>query len=389
VILLIFKNRWCSRSQAAALFLHLKLKNKMADNNEKISYGFADNFGFTSPFGENSLFSEQSRNKDAAQHALREQQKVIKLEAEKKMQEKRENKYPPNSKGTSLLLFLHRIEKDVPHPEYGTVKKEVYLAQYDYTFEFNEDTNKGEGYLWKGEQLKTDIEKENAVITSIKNIFDSLLKKSKLMRKIHQEMLDTVDTKWKNEQMLNDKKVWVKDLRGYPIKVYTVQSDRRPPVETIAYCGYYSPDNPDVAARDNRIQIGDTAAPILLFNKQRDPTPKIENDVFHEFSHAYDSYLEKTLKDTDIEIAISQETAIITDENRHHLGKKIIFKKREEFAVHMENKYRKEQKMPLRLSYPFDMKLDLWGDSDFIDILLLEDGHFRKYSDNYDYDKQE
>jgi hypothetical protein len=49
----------------------------MADNNEKISYGFADNFGFTSPFGENSIFSQQSRDKDAAQRALREQEKAI------------------------------------------------------------------------------------------------------------------------------------------------------------------------------------------------------------------------------------------------------------------------------------------------------------------------
>jgi hypothetical protein len=37
----------------------------MADNKEKISYGFADNFGFTSPFGEDSIFSQQSREKEA------------------------------------------------------------------------------------------------------------------------------------------------------------------------------------------------------------------------------------------------------------------------------------------------------------------------------------
>jgi hypothetical protein len=49
----------------------------MADNNEKVSYGFADNFGFTSPFGENSIFSQKSRDKDAVQYEKGSQKKPM------------------------------------------------------------------------------------------------------------------------------------------------------------------------------------------------------------------------------------------------------------------------------------------------------------------------
>lgn len=311
-------------------------------------FEFADRFGYESPFGD---WVTEEREK-------REEREKVRAE----FVNKKYNKYYVDH----VLIRFDIL---------GTWNK-IGQILVDYTFDFE---NKKSSLWIKGDKYQEDKSglkpNEVKIISQFKQIFDSLIIKSKIFSDCYTEMLVKRET------------FEIKDIRKNPIRIYPKEGKQD--IGGILFYFYSAYRNKKEGI--NAIEISTLAAPVLLYSKNNpngkiDDNPDIINDVFHEFMHAYDDYLDVTSGEEEFfSVKLTKESAVIIESDSWYNTVQQL-RTREEYSVFMENKFRKEQKLPLRLSYPIEDITD-WENPRYIDVFLLEDGHIRKYFDKYDYDK--